>query len=223
MNPIVFYKIASRIDDVAMSAIGRAFKARKAPRPISSDGGQYSSMDPNIIDIKRKEWGILGAPVSGFLDWALKKSRIPPGSVTAPERGDALAFLRNIDPDIHKSRNFSPQDRRMINAIVEKHELDEQKYKRGMSMRSFGHASTPVILNEHNASVAVRNQGHPMVANIFHNMRSGGEENIIKRIDPRYVHGESPRYSRHAIRRMSEIAERNAPSLPWYQRMLGGE
>ena len=206
--------------------VGRRFKARQMAHQslLAKAEIRFGGIPPGAMDDYRKQWGIAGRLVPKSVDKFVMKY-LPEGRTVGPPRGDALNFLRSQWADLPGKRNYTPRDRILLEGIVKKHEIDEATSTIGRVMAPYRHSSLPVILREHNAAKQLRDQGDYRVANLIGRMRRGPgrEEEFIKSIYPGYAHGVSPKISRHAQRRLSEIAERRAQPLSWYQRILGGK
>jgi hypothetical protein len=131
--------------------------------------------------------------------------------INAPPRGDAISFLRSEMPEIgsHSSARQvaqNPGQRKMLDAIIKGHEVDEQGAKRGLGMNAFGHANLDVILREHNR-VTTLPQEHAPVGEVMKRMRTGNESEVLKPYGIDY--GKSPRLSRHARRHISNDLEKS--------------
>lgn len=114
--------------------------------------------------------------------------------------GDALTWAKN---KLGVGPGFPTKSRKMLDAVIKGHELDETKVLANMSGRVFGHSSMDVILREHNKLTTLPKE-HLPVQQLFGELRQAGETAKVQSVLPNYIHGESPRLSRHARRRVME-------------------
>ena len=236
MNPIVFnvilagemHKLAAGVFDLdAARTVSRMFKQRKSPsRHPSTD--TFSAFPRQAMEDSAKKRGIFGGWYRRSAALGMRDKGVQYGQVTAPHKGDALTHFRREGVDVPDA-NYTPGDRQMIDSIAKGHELDETRYPIKRIMEPFGHSGPEVILDEHARAVRAREQGFAPAADLFGGFRrKGQEEAMIRNIDPNYRHGVSPRYSRHAKKRISErlgqVGDEVGVGRPsWRQRIFGGE
>lgn len=130
--------------------------------------------------------------------------------INVPKRGDALRFLtgeigaERIPAAAQVASN--PRSRKMLDAVIKGHELDETIVPQGLAAGMYGHRNMDVILREHNR-IATLPSEHQAVRDMSKQLRDlGGESQAIKG----YVdYGNGPRLSRHARRRIVEGLERD--------------
>ena len=239
MDAIVFNIIIQReIEKSAAFGVrealikARQFKARQAPRNVYDD---YSAYHPGELQDIKDRWGILGPLISRMEENSMKGTGIAYGQVAAPSKGDALRLHRSIDKKwgddiVGADRNWSPEDRIVLEGINKGHELGELRSPYTRALDLAGH-NTGAIIDEHNMTRAARGSGFWRPADLMSRLRRGeGSESVIQLVDPGFSHSVSPRYSRHAKKRIIETLERKSRrgeipgyDLPWYQRILGGK
>lgn len=161
------------------------------------------------------------------------------GKVVWPRRGDATSFLRDgavkEDDAIRRSLKYmedmppemsagvkaiqqqivskadalravsSPSDRRLMDGVIKSHELAEGRVTPQVGMAHFGHRSPKVILQEQNA-VATLPSGSA-VGPAMSSLRRGREADVLRSVGVDYG---AKRYSRHAVKHLSNEIERNA-------------
>lgn len=111
-------------------------------------------------------------------------------------------------------KGMTPEQHQMFGAVAKGHELDELAAKPSLSAMGEGHRkglrhrNMDVIMKEHNRLVTLP-KGFDPVRVGFRNLRDVGREGVdIKKVFPNFQYGQSPRLSRHAQRRMSEVLNR---------------
>lgn len=150
------------------------------------------------------------------------------GYIQTPKRGDSVDALRRLQREAAKSRysdpadvgslravattEFTPPQRKMLNALAEGHELNELHYgNHGQTPARFvdglEHAHPGVLLREHNA-VATLPESMSPIRKAMAGMRSL-ESPMFEPYGVRL--GNSGRLSRHAIKRISEDITRGGP------------
>jgi hypothetical protein len=101
--------------------------------------------------------------------------------------------------------------KKMLNATVLRHEADEvaSKVVDHSFVKAYGHINAGVILKEHNIIKALEGKGAKQVKQIFTHLRTrpGAENSTIQKSlkDLNFDYGKSPRLSRHAIKRITNI------------------
>ena len=132
----------------------------------------------------------------------------------SPGKGDAAKMFRGLGvPGMEAVK--TPKQRMMGEAYMKGHEMAEMAgLKKPMqSFRAAGHMSPEVILKEHNMLVtspkSVREAWTPAMTAL---RQPAGEAAALKHVGVEY--GKSPRFSRHARKRIAELLEKETkPAL----------
>jgi hypothetical protein len=128
----------------------------------------------------------------------------------SPAKGDFSRFIRDVGG---KSQLKTPLQKRMGEAIVKGHELDELTMaNKRMSKNVFlpvGHLSPDVILREHNKIVTSPKPVRDAVYSTMKPFREA-ESDALSQFGVNY--GKSPRFSRHARRRITDMMESQGKS-----------
>lgn len=140
---------------------------------------------------------------------------VPSGKVYAG-RGNASDAFKRLGFD---TGTVSPKGNKALNSVVMNHEMDEarstvsQASKSGHSFNNV-HLSPAILLKEHNNLKTLRGPGSREARTVMGNLRNmGGEQGLIDLKFPGYEHGKSPRLSRHAIRRMTDVLNTQTDSI----------
>ena len=190
-------------------------KRKSAPKHLGED---YSALNP--IQNRKYQKSLKHKGRQSFL----------PGQIRAPSRGD---FIKRVEQEhIPVGATFTPAQRQLSEALVKGHEVSETQVRRPLmyfETQTRAHANPSVIFREHNAVRQVDPSIDPnsAVRQTFKNMRKEVEDRSIQGLFPSFDYGESPRLSRHAIRRMSDALEsrghfaRQAANRNEFSRWLG--
>ena len=131
----------------------------------------------------------------------------PKGRPGAPVRGDSTRFLSSAGMGRAFGKTPSGANRKMTDAIVKGHELDELSTRRVSSFREHGHVSPDVILKEHNR-ITTMPEEFSAVRDGFKDLRLTRESAHLNSVVPGFEYGSSPRLSRHARRRITDLVEK---------------
>lgn len=127
----------------------------------------------------------------------------PKGSIYQADKRGLNQFKHFLKGQGHELPTLNPADKKMLNSVFQGHELDELNTRPGPALRGFGHLSPDVLLREHNR-VATMPKEHENVRKFMQTMRgSTSETDFLGSHGVDY--GNSPRLSRHARRRLSDL------------------
>ena len=115
---------------------------------------------------------------------------------------NALELAKSIDGvSVPK---FTPEQHKTLHSVFKGHELDELTTKPALGTAQFGHVSPDVIFKEHNRLVTLP-EGNEEVKDFMKSIRNqkNGEHSLFP---SGMIYGKSPRMSRHARRRLTELA-----------------
>jgi len=141
-------------------------------------------------------------------------------------KGDVASSLQGLGtlPDDMQNtlKTMSPEKKRMLNAVMEGHELDELKTKPKVMFRGMGHVSPDVILREHNKLVTLPDELKG-ITDILQPFRQNEKELL----NPYMQYGQGERLSRHARKRITDMLERDAEKVQLenfknYEKALSG-
>jgi hypothetical protein len=106
----------------------------------------------------------------------------------------------------------APKSRKMLDAVIKGHELDETKIRPNLSARIFGHNSADVLMREHNRLTTLPKQ-YADAKNYGHALRAGTdrEGEVLGKLIPGYSHGQSPRLSRHLRKKIVQKMDAENP------------
>lgn len=184
---------------------------RKAPRgfvkpfikqPNSPLAQQFAQLsDPNTTkDIRAK------------LIQKLEGKSLP---MAKPAKPNELVININNDP---RAFGKTHQVQRVQRAITTHHENAERRYIGSklyskVFRKKFRHASPAVVLNEHNIVTTLPSNTHRIddIRKVRAHTRYNKELKDVV-LDPDFVPGKSPRFSRHAIKRLTEDYIRRNPN-----------
>lgn len=110
---------------------------------------------------------------------------------------------------VNALRDFAPEQHRMLNNLIDAHEMDELLVNPKLTMGPYGHISPDVILREHNRLVTLPEGFQPVKD--LHALTRAKETELLS---PYVRFGEGERLSRHARKRITEDIEKvNIPKL----------
>lgn len=128
------------------------------------------------------------------------------GKLIFPKKKDAYHAVRDkLGPDRLPAMNG--RQRKTFNAIIKSHEVAESSAKYHPKFFEQAHHMSPsVILREHNVLRGLPEKGKKEMTALFKSFRTDLDTsaNVISKQFPKFTYGDSPRLSRHAIKRMSE-------------------
>lgn len=155
-----------------------------------------------------------------------------------PEKGDVLSWVQGgmkgtpiakFSPEAVKplqrvsSIVRTPEERIMFEGVMKGHEGAElAAMKRPMmAMRGMGHLSPEVILKEHNMVTTMPPMLRKKIAPTYRVLRGPagqGEADFLRNVTGgRFQYGKSPRLSRHARKRIAELAEQAVQPQAQYE------
>lgn len=116
-------------------------------------------------------------------------------------------------------KKVHPKDKELLNRVVTHHEMNERRavkeqmkaHGKHLNFEGTSHAAPSVILREHNQLTTMPKTSETKgTREAFKHLRhtGGAEAKIIGSTVKGYTHGESPRFSRHAIKRIDEAMRR---------------
>ena len=213
-------KIAFNADDAGK--VLKLFKGRQAPKGLVRQNKSmqtYMGIPDNV-----KSWASSMYPDNpkSLLD-DLEKSPLQAGMTVAPHSRDSFQFFKDMGVN-GKITSMDGKNRRMLDAVVKGHELDEIVVpgNRNTLMDGSGmnHRSPDVILREHNRIMTLP-EGYDKVKDTMTNLRSniGREADYLANAtDSSYSgkgfeYGQSPRLSRHARKRITQLWENKIKSI----------
>jgi hypothetical protein len=183
---------------------------RRIKEDLSSISGLANKVKDTGTDMGKLMGHQLNAMVQASQPLAAVSKRLPQGAII-PGKGNTDTFLRKRLGEQIDARlpQVGPKDKRMINSIIDGHELDETLVRGGLAVRGVGHRSPDVLLREHNRVTTLPKE-YGGSREFMKSMRgSTGETGLFQNIDPRLAYGDSPRLSRHARKRITELMEKD--------------
>ena len=222
-----FYKFAAPWSAQTAKTVSRLFAKKRAPAAAEKN---YHSMIKGHLGIDEPTWfavprekktrnmlaagGYSGAhsdeAVKAYKDMGfnLKKDQVvgPPGG------GDAERAFRRLGLTEEK---FTPQQNTMLRSTIEGHELDELRGARAnKAFLPFGHRNVGVVMREGNRMRRLEQTGgNDPVTRTMKGVREieGSAQAIEAATGGRVGYMSGPRPSRHAIRRISQMVDKQSP------------
>lgn len=118
----------------------------------------------------------------------------------------------NVYKKIFKTPDAKGSQLKLLDLLAQAHEaleiknVNKGKFNFIRSLRLGKHSSPEVLLQEHNLVTRLTGKGSEEAKKAINNLR---KYNVIHELIPGYQHGISPRYSRHAVKRLSNAINRN--------------
>jgi hypothetical protein len=137
------------------------------------------------------------------------------GLIVSPNGGGFGSINRTLNKSNSplSTPGMDAKNLEMTNRMTLAHEGRELKpYKK---VNYFSHQSPSVVLGDHNVISTLPKEYNPSKTHNINMRQSTGEVKNLNRLLPGFKYGESPRLSRHAIKRMSSIIEAKQ-KLPLY-------
>lgn len=234
---IDFRKLAfDRHDAERVLRLAKARQLPKGSRVLFRGLGAAVSNKLNLGDAIRKYRLLHGDNSAETRRWLAGKVKNgvghyhPSGSVIVPGKGDLIATMKSaLHPkakpgefaghgysheSVNKARaafpRIKPEHNKMFHAIMKGHELDEISVKGRLGTDHFGHRSPDVIFREHNRIVTLPH-GHEDIQEFMrHSRHLGGESGSL--FPKGLEYGKGQRLSRHARKRLTELAEKKTIS-----------
>ena len=232
MNPYVVASVSEQhkkaVSQAERDAVAEEFKRRLNTKTEGLSGRVYAALpkDKASLDTWLSYQHPTGLPFLNLarLSARLSPEELPVGATFAPARDDAVDFFHASAPYLTtvKKEEFTPTGRALATHIVKAHELDEVHTPPQRSMRSHGHVSPAVVLNEHNRVVSLpKNQ--QKVRQMFTDIRTTQpiysprrwlygkrEDRLIQKAAPDFVYGQGKAMSRKRIQDVVDTLERRA-------------
>lgn len=190
-------------------------KASKAVRSGLSGSPGFKSLTGDALGAA-KRLGMDSAGMRGQVHEAINSS---PGAVVSKQVGKAIfpGSTGHLGKVIG-AKGLDGKQQKMLHGVLKGHELDEATVKGGLGAAHFGHRSPDVIFREHNR-LATMPKGYEPVRKSMQSAREGRESSFL--FPKGTTYGEGPRFSRHARKRLGELAEKKTISA--YQSAVGAE
>lgn len=178
-------------------------QASKMLQSIGRSVRPYGELAPALTELGKKHL----TSVPGY-NMISKTKAVFPGNTghlgKSMEKSDYGQALKHV---VGPAPRVPPSQQKMLHAILKGHELDETSVQSRVGAAQFGHRSPDVIFREHNrlATLPKGNEGVVAMMKHFRDPREGAQ------LFPKGIeYGSGPRLSRHARKRLSELAERKA-------------
>jgi hypothetical protein len=183
--------------------------SKRLVETISGAPGGNRVLGDALASLKR-------TPIPGISESMVREmiGHTPPARIAKRVKGGVLFPGRGaIEKQLHREtfgalgKAPAVKNKKMLHAVIKGHELDEIAAKGRIGAAHFGHRNPDVIFREHNR-LATLPKGHEDVVKFMQHYRAPREGATM--FPKGMVYGQGPRLSRHARRRLSEVAEQRA-------------
>jgi len=190
-------------------------KASKAVRSSLSGSPGFKSLTGDALGAAKK----LGANTPELKSQVHEAISSSPGSAITKQVGKTIfpGHTGHV-AKLVGAKGLDGKQQKMLHGVLKGHELDEATVKGGLGAAHLGHRSPDVIFREHNR-LATMPKGYEPVRKSMQSAREGRESTFL--FPKGTTYGEGPRFSRHARKRLGELAEKKTISA--YQAATGAE
>lgn len=196
------------MEEIQMAHLPSYFSEREARKQFRNAAGPATSRGPAASVRDAKAYNPYVTPEH----LAMERKHTPPAGIFSIPRGDATSLLRRSGAPLPE---FTPGQRKMLDAVAKGHELDELQLRHVSPMTyTWGHVSPEVLFREHNKIVTMPPDMDPVRRATQGLRQATGEAEVLRDAlqDFGFTFGEGERLSPAMRKAMTAHLESQYPS-----------